>query len=67
MENEAQKIQAEITAKKKQLEKLQKECEHKSQVIKMDEKNSAMWECTQCSLRLRYPTPGEIQKWMHKK
>ena len=64
MENEAQKLKAEITAKNKQLKKLQNDCEHQKQVIKMDQTNSAMWECSQCSLRLRYPTPGEIAKWL---
>ncbi len=65
MTPEAQRLKAEIRAKEQQLKKLQDECQHKNKVIKMDDKNSAMWECTTCEKRLTFPTPKEIQKWMN--
>ena len=62
--HKAKILQDEIKAKKLELSKLQNECKHKNKQIKMDQKNSAMWECNECGLRLRYPTPAEMDIWI---
>tara|TARA_R100001015_G_C4633938_1_gene199587 strand:- start:5113 stop:5322 length:210 start_codon:yes stop_codon:yes gene_type:complete len=63
---QAKILQDEIKAKKLELSKLQDDCKHEKKQIKMDETNSAMWECENCSRRLRYPTPAEMDIWISK-
>ena len=51
----------------KELEKIQKDCIHKSKVIKFDnEKNRYMWTCIECQAKTGYPSPDDIRRFLEK-
>ena len=49
----------------KELEKIQKDCNHKEKQIKFNQDdNRYMWTCIECQNRIGYPTPDEIQRFL---
>ena len=62
----AASINQKITKLQKELEKVQDECKHEEQQIKMDDKGNAMWTCSECETRLTYPNSSEMQEWINK-
>jgi len=57
-----------LSKKLKQIQKeitdFQSQCQHKSQQIKFDDKNTANWFCKDCNKLIRIPTPAELQDWI---
>jgi len=62
----AASINQEITKLQKELEKLQNECDHEKQQIKMDKTGDAMWTCEKCEKRLLYPSQIDMKEWLKK-
>ena len=49
----------------KELEKIQKGCEHKKKAIKFNnDENRYMWTCIECQQRVGYPSPDDIKRFM---
>tara|TARA_R100001015_G_C4634862_1_gene202393 strand:+ start:842 stop:1039 length:198 start_codon:yes stop_codon:yes gene_type:complete len=50
---------------KKELEKIQKKCNHNSKTIKFNnDENRYMWTCDECQSSLSYPSPNEIEDYL---
>ena len=62
----AASLNQEITKLQRELNKVQDECIHKEQQIKMNDKGNAMWTCSNCEKRLTYPNSSEMEEWMNK-
>ena len=49
----------------KELEKIQKDCNHKEKHIKFNQDdNRYMWTCIDCQGTIGYPTPEEIRRFL---
>jgi len=48
----------------KEIDEFQKNCKHKQQQIKFDEKNNARWFCDKCNQNIRIPNPSELEDWI---
>lgn len=49
----------------KELEKIQKDCNHIKKIIKFNQNdNRYMWTCIECQKAIGYPTPDEIQRFL---
>ncbi len=62
----AASINQEITKLQKELKKVQDDCTHELKQIRMDDRGDAMWTCTECEVRLTYPSSADMEEWMNK-
>ena len=58
------KLNEKIRNMQKEVDAIQKNCGHKDKKIEMDELGSAKWTCEFCKMRISYPSPNELEKFL---
>ena len=51
----------------KEIQDYQTECKHKSQTIKTVKVGDTRWVCDNCHKDLAWPSPNELDKFLHRK